>query len=223
LTNSCKADDTAKATCKKAQAAAAAAPPKTGADADAFNAVFGIKTNFAAVPAVDDQGQVIAGSATGTAAAPANNNGAATNGAANNTNNNASANAGNGAAAGGIGNFGSCSVPEIEFGAGFEGRKETSFQPVDKKSFNHGSAQNIGIITQFICDQLTNACKADDTAKATCKKAQAAAAAAPPKTGADADAFNAVFGKKTNFAAVKAVNDQGVVIGRRGFKYIRML
>lgn len=28
--------------------------------------------------------------------------------------------------------FGSCSTPEIEFGGGFDNRKETSFQPVDK-------------------------------------------------------------------------------------------
>jgi len=28
--------------------------------------------------------------------------------------------------------FGSCSTPEIEFGAGFDGRRETSFQPADK-------------------------------------------------------------------------------------------
>ena len=33
---------------------------------------------------------------------------------------------------GNIGNFGKCSIPEIEFGTGFDGRKETSFQPVDK-------------------------------------------------------------------------------------------
>lgn len=31
-----------------------------------------------------------------------------------------------------IGNFGSCSVPQIEFGAGFDNRKETSFEPIDK-------------------------------------------------------------------------------------------
>ena len=31
-----------------------------------------------------------------------------------------------------IGNFGKCSIPQIEFGTGFDGRKETSFQPVDK-------------------------------------------------------------------------------------------
>ena len=36
------------------------------------------------------------------------------------------------AAASNIGNFGSCSVPQIEFGVGFDNRKETSFQPADK-------------------------------------------------------------------------------------------
>ena len=38
----------------------------------------------------------------------------------------------NATAAGNIGNFGSCSVPQIEFGQGFDGRKETSFRPVDQ-------------------------------------------------------------------------------------------
>jgi len=38
----------------------------------------------------------------------------------------------NGTDTGNIGNFGSCSVPQIEFGQGFDGRKETSFQPVDQ-------------------------------------------------------------------------------------------
>ena len=33
---------------------------------------------------------------------------------------------------GNIGNFGSCTVPKIEFGQGFDGRKETSFRPVDQ-------------------------------------------------------------------------------------------
>lgn len=31
-----------------------------------------------------------------------------------------------------IGDFGSCSVPQIEFGVGFDNRKETSFEPVDE-------------------------------------------------------------------------------------------
>lgn len=33
---------------------------------------------------------------------------------------------------GNFGDFGSCSVPEIQFAAGFDGRRETSFEPVDK-------------------------------------------------------------------------------------------
>jgi hypothetical protein len=33
--------------------------------------------------------------------------------------------------------FGSCPLPEIEFGAGFDGRKETSFQPVNQSIWMH--------------------------------------------------------------------------------------
>ena len=112
-------------------------------------------------------------------------------------------------ASGNIGDFGSCSVPQIEFGVGFDNRKETSFQPVDKTSFNHGSAQNIDIITQFICDTLTNSCGADATAKATCASAKTAADTKTAKTGAQADAFNAAFGITTNFASLAVISDQG--------------
>jgi hypothetical protein len=135
---------------------------------------------------------------------------AATSTAADTTTTAADASATSGSGSGtNIGDFGKCSIPQIEFAVGFDNRRETSFQPVDKTSFNHGSAQAIGIITQFICDTLTNSCGADDTAKATCKTAQAAAAAQTPKRGIDADAFNAVFGIKTNFRDVTAVDDQG--------------
>ncbi|KAI0671624.1 hypothetical protein C8Q78DRAFT_1189353 [Trametes maxima] len=191
LTNSCQADQTAKDTCAKAKAAASAATKKTGAQADAFNAVFGISTDFTAVASVDDQGNIVAGTGSGNNAASG------------------SAAAGSSASSGGIGNFGSCSVPQIEFATGFDNRKETSFQPVDKASYNHGSAQNIDIITQFICDTLTNSCKADATAKQTCATAKSAASAAAKKTGAQADAFNAAFGVTTNFSAVQAIDDQG--------------
>ncbi|TDL16560.1 hypothetical protein BD410DRAFT_617640 [Rickenella mellea] len=212
LTNTCGADQTAKNTCKTAQAAAAAQPPKTGADADAFNAAFGIKTNFAAVQAIDDQGKPVGAApaaAAPAAAAPTATVAASAAPAAAPASSAAPA-AGGG---GGIGNFGKCTVPQIKFGVGFDNRKETSFEPADQVSFNHGSAQNIAIITQFICDTLTNSCGADQTAKDTCKTAQAAAAAQPPKTGADADAFNAAFGIKTNFAAVQAIDDQGNPVG----------
>ncbi|GJE88644.1 hypothetical protein PsYK624_047270 [Phanerochaete sordida] len=215
LVNSCGADATAKATCASAKTAADTKTAKTGAQADAFNAVFGITTNFAAVTALDDQGQPIAGSATGSSDASASASSvaateSATESAVASTTANAAAVQTSAAASGsGIGNFGSCSVPQIEFGAGFDNRKETSFEPVDKTSYNHGSAQNIDIITQFMCDQLVNSCGADATAKATCATAKTAADTKTAKTGAQADAFNAVFGITTNFAAVTALDDQG--------------
>ncbi|CCM05271.1 uncharacterized protein FIBRA_07483 [Fibroporia radiculosa] len=75
-----------------------------------------------------------------------------------------------------IGDFGSCSVPEIEFGTGFGGRTETAFQPVNQTSYNHGSADNIAVITSFICLALTNTCGANALAKSTCATAASAAA-----------------------------------------------
>ncbi|KAJ7126387.1 hypothetical protein C8R43DRAFT_1028801 [Mycena crocata] len=111
-----------------------------------------------------------------------------------------------------IGDFGKCSLPEIKFAAGLEGRKETAFIPNDLTSYNHGSAQNIGIITQFICDTLVNSCGADATAKATCASARAAVDAVTPKIGLQADTFNKFFGITTNFAAVPAVDNQGNAI-----------
>jgi hypothetical protein len=55
-------------------------------------------------------------------------------------------------------------------------------------SYNHGSAQNINIITQFMCDALTNTCKANQAAKDLCAQAETAAdSATPPKTGTQAD------------------------------------
>ncbi|CAE6475113.1 unnamed protein product [Rhizoctonia solani] len=106
-------------------------------------------------------------------------------------------------------NLGSCSDPTIKFGAGIEGRTETSFIPNNLKEFNHGSAQNSAIITQFICDTFVNSCKANQAAIDACKQAKDAAAAAGAKKGAAADAFNAIFGVKTDFAAIQALDDQG--------------
>ncbi|KAG5724694.1 hypothetical protein E4T56_gene3752 [Termitomyces sp. T112] len=205
LTNSCGADQTAKDTCASAMTAASAAKAGTGFQADAFNAVFGITTNFGAVASVDNQGNIIPGTGNGTTlTVPDSGSGSATT-----TGSSLSATA---KSLGGIGDFGKCTVPQIEFGVGFDNRKETSFQPVDKTSYNHGSAQNIDIITQFICDNLVNSCGADATSRATCASAKAAADTAAAKTGAQADKFNAVFGIKTNFASVSVVDDKGNVI-----------
>lgn len=159
LTNSCKANQAAKDICTTATNAANAAPAKTGAQADAFNAAFGITTNFNAVAVIDDQGRTVspgtgatataAPTTTATSAVPA----ATTTSASGNTGNGDAntgdnTDAGTGNDNGGIGNFGKCTVPQIEFAAGFDNRRETSFQPVDKTSYPHTSAQNIDIITR---------------------------------------------------------------------------
>ncbi|KAK0500359.1 hypothetical protein EDD18DRAFT_1438763 [Armillaria luteobubalina] len=207
LVNSCGADATAKATCATAETAVNNAAAKTGGQADAFNAVFGITTDFASIAAVDDQGNVIAGTGSGSSSDTNATSVASASASASANDTAATASATTAAAAtdassavqststtststsSSIGNFGSCSTPQIEFGVGFDGRKETSFEPVDKQSYNHGSAQAIGIIAQFICDQLVNSCGADATAKATCATAENA-----------------------DFAAVAAVDDQGNVV-----------
>jgi hypothetical protein len=96
----------------------------------AFNSVFNIQTNFAAVAAVDDQGNIITSAGSSAASPPASSSSSifvpsstsTSTGSPSTTTSNAST----------VGNFGSCSVPQIEFGTGFDGRKETSFQPVDQ-------------------------------------------------------------------------------------------
>ena len=96
-------------------------------------------------------------------------------------------------------------------------------------SFNHGSAQNIQVIAQFTCNQLTNSCKANQQAKDLCAQAQTAAnATTPAKTGIQADGsclhslnfitfilspvFNKFFGKTTQFAKVQPISDTGVPV-----------
>ncbi|KAG4438813.1 hypothetical protein IFR05_005704 [Cadophora sp. M221] len=88
--------------------------------------------------------------------------------------------------------FGSCSNPAVQFAVGLDGRKEASFQAVNNADFNHGSALNIKVISDFICQQLASKCKADAAALDACASAQSAAAAV--KGQASADAFNAALG-----------------------------
>ncbi|KAJ4500761.1 hypothetical protein C8R41DRAFT_352727 [Lentinula lateritia] len=299
LVNSCGADATAKATCASAAAAADTATAKTGAQADKFNAVFGIQTNFAAVPVVSDQGVTLGVDGSGTSAAAATSavavasaasatttsvaatvadtatssdpcpatvtvtvtaadaastsaaatdaatdatsatdvastSAAATDAATDTTSaadvattsvavasataeaSSSAAVATSTASAADIGNFGSCTVPQIQFGVGFDNRRETAFEPVDQTSYNHGSADNIAVITDFMCNTLTNTCGADATAKATCATAQAAAAAGLAQTGDQADKFNAVFGIITTFAQVPVVSNTGTTLGVDG-------
>ena len=132
----CEADwhATARITCANAIAAASSASPvKTGIQASAFNVASGTTTDFIQFSTVRDTSWlktattplspltevtlVIGGSRT-----PTNDgNWTTTNGNVGTRN---------------ISNFGSCSVPEIEFGAGFDNRRETSFRPVDRGESN---------------------------------------------------------------------------------------
>lgn len=110
LVNSCGADQTARTTCASARAAADGHAIKTGAQADAFNAGFGIKTNFSAITPLDDQGNPIVNSSRVSSSF------------------NSSASSPQAA------NFGKCSTPEIKFGPGLGGRIETAFAPFDRGS-----------------------------------------------------------------------------------------
>jgi hypothetical protein len=88
--------------------------------------------------------------------------------------------------------LGSCDDPTIVFGPGFDGRKEDSFEPSDTATFTHGSALNIKVIADFICQQLDTKCKAGKDALDACTQGQADAAAATGQ--AAADAFNSALG-----------------------------
>lgn len=145
LVNSCKANQAARDLCATASTTASSATPG-GAQADAFNKVFGISTvpfflvgchlsakmislayllqNFTSVAVVDNQGNIVSNtggssispsSITGTPSSPATSSSLST--------------------ATSAPSSGSCSTPKIIFGANFDGRKETSFEPADKSMY----------------------------------------------------------------------------------------
>ncbi|KIJ52486.1 hypothetical protein M422DRAFT_43341 [Sphaerobolus stellatus SS14] len=160
-----------------------------GVAADVFNGVLQIATDFASL---DNSSQNVSNVNSNQNVAQVNNNQNV-------------ANASNVRAVSANNDLGSCGSPEIQFANGLDGRKEPSFAPINEADFNHGSALNIGVITNFICGQLQSKCQASSATVDTCN--QAAAAAAEQSGGAAADAFNAAFGIKSNFAAVKAARE----------------
>ncbi|KAK9417773.1 hypothetical protein SUNI508_01530 [Seiridium unicorne] len=96
----------------------------------------------------------------------------------------------------GAADFGQCN-PSIDFQLGREGRKadEGTFLPVDPLvAEGQQDALNPNIITNRVCDQLTNVCEANDAAKALCEDAKAQVAALGTKDATTADAFNAALG-----------------------------
>lgn len=144
--------------------------------------------------------QCTAAAASGSTSSSSSNSSSSNNdSAANNTATDSSAasgNGGNGNAAAATGSFGSCSNPSIKFANGLDGRNEPAFAPVDEKDFNHGSALNIKVIADFICDRLNSSCKAGAAVVSKCQSASAAASELQGQ--AAADAFNNALGVSAN-------------------------
>ncbi|KAK3487602.1 uncharacterized protein B0T23DRAFT_210089 [Neurospora hispaniola] len=88
--------------------------------------------------------------------------------------------------------FGSCGTPQIQFAKGLDGREEESFQPVNGQDFNHESALNIQVISEFVCQKLQDDCNASAEAVAACKQASSAASTAEGQQAAFL--FNAALG-----------------------------
>ncbi|KAJ0114252.1 hypothetical protein J7T55_010639 [Diaporthe amygdali] len=88
--------------------------------------------------------------------------------------------------------FGSCANPAIEFAPQNDRGGADAFAAVDQNDFNHGSANNINVISGFICQRLADSCKASQDTTAACDDAQAAADGLSGQ--AAADAFNNALG-----------------------------
>ncbi|OHE94897.1 hypothetical protein CORC01_09816 [Colletotrichum orchidophilum] len=88
--------------------------------------------------------------------------------------------------------FGSCSDPSIVFKSGLADRQTAAFIANNQGDFNHGSAQKIGIIAGFICQRLSDSCKAPAATVESCKQAQTAAVAATQDETA-ANVFNSML------------------------------
>ncbi|KAK1722597.1 uncharacterized protein BDZ83DRAFT_721308 [Colletotrichum acutatum] len=88
--------------------------------------------------------------------------------------------------------FGSCSDPSVVFKDGLPDRQAAAFIANNQGDFNHGSAQKIGIIAGFICQRLSDSCKAPAATIESCNKAQTAAVAATQDETA-ANVFNSML------------------------------
>ena len=169
------------AAAKAAKCAAQAAASKAAADAAAATTLQTVVATATAAAVANNTADAAAGAGAADAAAGA--------GAAD-----AAAGAGN-VAAGGA-DFGLCD-PTIKFQGGLGGRPATefTFQSNDAKiSAIQQEALNPNIITNRVCDELTNQCQANDAAKALCLDAKAKVLALGTRNQATADTFNAALG-----------------------------
>ncbi|KAK5223195.1 hypothetical protein LTR47_010371 [Exophiala xenobiotica] len=92
--------------------------------------------------------------------------------------------------------FGLC-VPTMKFEGGLGGRPATEFTflPIDPLcAQGQQEALNPNIITNRICDQLTNVCEANDAAKSLCRDAQAQIQALGTRDKSTADTWNTLLG-----------------------------
>ncbi|CAK7216946.1 hypothetical protein SCUCBS95973_002985 [Sporothrix curviconia] len=92
--------------------------------------------------------------------------------------------------------FGAC-TPTMDFQLGRPGRKATegTFLPTDPLvAKGQQDALNPNIITNDICNQLTNVCDANQAAKDLCTQAKAVVAGLGTKDASTATAFNAQLG-----------------------------
>lgn len=92
--------------------------------------------------------------------------------------------------------FGLC-TPTITFQGGEGNRPATefTFQIADPLARGgQGEALNPNIITNALCNQLTNVCEANDAAKAACEDAKAQVEAAGTRNKSTADLFNSLLG-----------------------------
>ncbi|MCJ1446281.1 MAG: hypothetical protein MMC23_006786 [Stictis urceolatum] len=92
--------------------------------------------------------------------------------------------------------FGLCD-PTIRFAGGLGGRPATefTFQSNDPKiEAIQQEALNPNIITNRVCDELTNQCKSNQKAKDVCQAAKAKVSALGTKDQSAADAFNTALG-----------------------------
>ena len=125
-----------------------------------------------------------------------NNNGADNNAGAAADNNNGTAAATGGQTSLSGADFGKC-TPTMDFQFGRAGRKATegTFLPTDPLvAQGQQDALNPNIITNRICDQLTNVCEANQAAKDACQSAKAQIQALGTKDASTATAFNQALG-----------------------------
>ncbi|KAB2578347.1 uncharacterized protein LTHEOB_5822 [Lasiodiplodia theobromae] len=129
----------------------------------------------------------------------------------------ASSSAGNGQTASSKNlDFGKC-TPTMKFVGGLNGRPadEFTFQAIDPLvAKGQQEALNPNIITNRICDQLTNVCDAADDAKAACLDAKAQIEALGTRDQSTADAWNEALG----FAGAASARKMMVRSMRRGVR-----